>query len=96
MDPLAGRALNLRSAGEGRRGGSARGLVPAPARLNGVETVLAGARPSDDVVAKAAAAAADDLGGDILGDVFASAEYRKAMAPVFVRRAIAAAIQRAS
>jgi aerobic carbon-monoxide dehydrogenase medium subunit len=72
------------------------GLVPAPARLKGVETVLAGARPSDEVVAKAAAAATDDLDGDILGDIFASAEYRKAMAPVFVRRAIAAAIQRAT
>ena len=45
---------------------------------------------------KAAAAAAKQLGGDILGDIFASAEYRKAVAPVYVKRALAAAFQRAS
>ena len=72
------------------------GLVPVPARLRDVEAAVKGARPSEDVTAKAAAAATKQLGGDILGDVFASAEYRKAMAPVYVKRALAAAFQRAS
>ena len=72
------------------------GLVPVPARLRDVEAAVKGARPSQDVTAKAAAAATKQLGGDILGDVFASAEYRKAIAPVYVKRALAAAFQRAS
>jgi carbon-monoxide dehydrogenase medium subunit len=72
------------------------GLVPAPLRLKGVEAALTGARVSDDVAGRAAAATAADLDGDILGDVFASAEYRKAMAPVYVKRALSAAFQRAS
>jgi len=72
------------------------GLVPVPARLRDVEAAVKGARPSQDVTAKAAAEATKQLGGDILGDVFASAEYRKAIAPVYVKRALAAAFQRAS
>jgi carbon-monoxide dehydrogenase medium subunit len=72
------------------------GLVPVPARLGDVEAALKGARPSEDVTARAAAATAKQLGGDILGDVFASADYRKAIAPVYVKRALAAAFQQAS
>ncbi|RPI55864.1 MAG: xanthine dehydrogenase family protein subunit M [Acidobacteria bacterium] len=72
------------------------GLVPAPARLRHVENAVTGARPSDEMMTKAAAAVVQHLDGDILGDVFASAEYRKAVAPVYVKRALAAAVQRAS
>jgi len=72
------------------------GLVPSPARLGGVEAAVTGARPSGEAIAKAAAAVAEHLNGEILGDVFASAEYRKAMAPVYVKRALAAAVERAS
>jgi carbon-monoxide dehydrogenase medium subunit len=72
------------------------GLVPVPARLTDVETAVRGTRPSDEAVGKAAAAATRHFDGDILGDIFASAEYRKAMAPVFVKRALAAAVARAS
>jgi carbon-monoxide dehydrogenase medium subunit len=72
------------------------GVVPVPARLREVEAAVKGARPSGDGVAKAAAETARQLGGDILGDVFASAEYRKAMAPVYVKRALAAAFERAA
>ena len=39
--------------------------------------------------------AAKDLGGQSNGDIFASAEYRKAVAPVYVKRALAAAVARA-
>ena len=72
------------------------GLVPVPARLRDVESAITGAKHSEELVTKAAAAASKQLGGDILGDVFASAEYRKAMAPVYVKRALAAAFERAS
>ena len=72
------------------------GLVPVPARLRDVESAVTGSKPSEDVIAKAAAAASKHLGGDLLGDVFASAEYRKAVAPVYVKRALAAAFERAS
>jgi len=72
------------------------GLVPVPLRVREVETALTGSRPSADVMMKAADAAATHLENDVLGDVFASAEYRKAMAPVFVKRALASAFERAS
>jgi carbon-monoxide dehydrogenase medium subunit len=72
------------------------GLVPVPARLRDVEGAVTGAKPSEDVIAKAATAVSKSLGSEILGDVFASAEYRKAMAPVYVKRALAAAFARAS
>jgi carbon-monoxide dehydrogenase medium subunit len=72
------------------------GLVPVPARLKDVEGAVKGARPSEDVMTKVSSATAKQLGGDILGDVFASAEYRKAVAPVYVKRALAAAFERAS
>ena len=38
-----------------------------------------------------------DLGADdaLLSDIFASAAYRKAVAPVYVRRAVTAAAERA-
>ena len=72
------------------------GLVPVPARLRDVESAVTGAKPSEDVIAKAAAATSKQLGGDIIGDVFASADYRKAVAPVYVKRALAAAFERAS
>ena len=71
------------------------GLVPAPVRCAAVEQALAGKPLSDDVFAAAAGAVAGDLGDDLLGDVFASAEYRKAVAPVWVRRALQAAAGRA-
>ena len=35
-----------------------------------------------------------DLGDDILGDIYASAEYRRAVAPVWIKRALTAAAAR--
>jgi carbon-monoxide dehydrogenase medium subunit len=67
------------------------GLVPTPLRATSVERALVGQALSDEVLGRAAAAVAADLGGDIVGDLYASAEYRKAVAPVWVRRALAAA-----
>lgn len=67
------------------------GLTPCATRAGSVERALAGQRLTKDAIAAAAAHVADDLGSDVLGDVFASAEYRRAMAPVYVARAIAQA-----
>lgn len=71
------------------------GLVPSATRAPAVEKALTGQTLSADVIANAAARAGDDLGGDILGDVFASADYRRAVAPVWVKRALLLAAERA-
>ena len=71
------------------------GVTAVPARCAAVEAALAGQTLSADAIAAAAAAAASDLGADLLGDVFASGEYRKAVAPVYVQRALTAAADRA-
>jgi carbon-monoxide dehydrogenase medium subunit len=80
--------------------GSARvvvgGLVPRPARLESVEQALIG-QPATGATAQAAAAGTSgSLGDDVMGDVFASAEYRRAVAGTYVARAIAAALTKAS
>lgn len=64
------------------------GLVPQPVRAASVEKALVGHTLSPDLIAKAAAQISKDLGPDILGDLYASAEYRRAMAPVWVKRAL--------
>ena len=73
------------------------GLVPTPVQASSVEQALVGNPLTADTGAAAAQAVGDDLGSDddLLGDIFASATYRKAVAPVWVRRAIAAAVERA-
>jgi carbon-monoxide dehydrogenase medium subunit len=71
------------------------GLVPAAIRVPAIEKALVGMKPTPDAIAKAAALVSKSLGDDVLEDLFASAEYRKAMAPVFVKRALAAAFERA-
>lgn len=64
------------------------GLVPRPVRAAGVEKALVGQTLSADTIAKAASQVSQDLNADILGDLYASAEYRKAVAPVWVKRAL--------
>jgi carbon-monoxide dehydrogenase medium subunit len=71
------------------------GLVPVPIRAANVERALVGRPLSDEALAEAAAKVSADLDGEILGDLFASADYRKAVAPVWVRRALASAAARA-
>jgi len=71
------------------------GLTGKPTRLGAVEQALAGKELSGDNVAAAARATADALGDDVMGDVYASAEYRKAVAHVWVRQAVLAAAARA-
>jgi carbon-monoxide dehydrogenase medium subunit len=71
------------------------GLLPSARRAASVESALAGKTLSDDVIADAVKQVAADLGSDVSGDLYASAEYRSAMAPVYLKRAIAAAAARA-
>ena len=71
------------------------GVEAKPARASSVEAALAGSDLSDGALDAAAAAVAGDLNGDPMGDVFASTEYRRAMAAVYVRRALGAAASRA-
>lgn len=70
------------------------GLVPAARRAASVEEALAGQAPTADAIAAAAAAVSADLGDELIGDIYASAEYRRAMAPVCVKRALRAAVER--
>ncbi len=70
------------------------GLVPKPLRCSAVEAALKDQAPSEPAFAAAAAAVSGDLGDDLLGDVFASGDYRKAVASVYVQRAIEAAAGR--
>ena len=70
------------------------GLVPAAQRAPNVERSLTGQQPSDSAIAAAASQASQDL-GEVNGDIFASADYRRAVAPVYVKRALSAAVARA-
>ena len=62
-------------------------------RASAVETALTGAELNDSTIDSAAAHATDGI--DINGDVFASHEFRRHLAAVYTRRAIAAAMERA-
>ena len=70
------------------------GLVPAACRAPAVERSLTGQQPSDAAIATAAAQVDKDL-SEVNGDIFASADYRRAVAPVYVKRALSAAVARA-
>jgi len=70
------------------------GLTPTATRAVSVEAALVGETLNPDLIAEAAQAVQNDLGDDILEDIHAGAEYRKAMAAVFVKRALTAAMER--
>ena len=71
------------------------GLLPHASRARAVEGALTGKALDAAAMAAAAAQVKTDLGREVTGDVFASAAYRTAVAPVYVRRAVAAAAARA-
>jgi carbon-monoxide dehydrogenase medium subunit len=71
------------------------GLTPRATKASSVEMALVGRSLDENAIATAASEVENDLGGEILGDLQAGEEYRKAMAPVYVRRALTAAFQRA-
>lgn len=69
------------------------GVAPTPVRATRVERALAGAVPTANDVAEAAHLVDADI--DPYGDLHATADYRRAMARVFVRRALTQAWQQA-
>jgi carbon-monoxide dehydrogenase medium subunit len=70
------------------------GLLPAPVRCSEVEQTLQTQVISPESVARAASEVRRVLTDDVMGDIFASADYRKAMAPVYVARALTSAFSR--
>lgn len=70
------------------------GVGPTPLRPNKAENSLMGKMPSADNLDKAASLAAEAT--NPTSDIHASAEYRKDMVRVFTRRALQAAVAKAS
>jgi aerobic carbon-monoxide dehydrogenase medium subunit len=70
------------------------GATTHAVRLTGVEAALAGKAASADVIAAASQNAANDI-QDFNADLHGSADYRRAMIPVFTRRALEKALRRA-
>jgi carbon-monoxide dehydrogenase medium subunit len=71
------------------------GLTPMAIHAPSVEAALLGKNLDEAAIAAAANAVVDDLGRELLGDIHTSANYRKAMAPVYIRRALNLAAERA-
>ena len=71
------------------------GMVPSARRVSAVERALTGTKADPAAIASASAQVRAALGQDVSGDIYASAEYRAAVAPVYVERAILGAVARA-
>jgi len=71
------------------------GATPHAKKAPSVEAALVGNVLDADTIAAAAKAVQNDLGDDILSDIHASAGYRRAMAEVYVKRAVSKAAERA-
>ena len=71
------------------------GVETTPTRASSVEAALVGSDLGDGALDAAAAALAGDFTGDPMSDIFASDEYRRAMAAVYLRRALGIAVSRA-
>jgi aerobic carbon-monoxide dehydrogenase medium subunit len=70
------------------------GVTAMPTRLPSVEAALAGKALSAEAIAAAADKAAADLSGDVMGDIFASGDYRRGVAGRWVARAVSTAASR--
>lgn len=71
------------------------GLTAKATAAPSVGAALVGKALTAENIAAAAAQVAGDLGDDVMGDIHASADYRRAMAPVYVERALSKAASRA-
>jgi carbon-monoxide dehydrogenase medium subunit/6-hydroxypseudooxynicotine dehydrogenase subunit alpha len=92
---LGGAAVQLFLGSDGRCQQAAIALLsaaPTPLRRPEVEASLRGAALDEATVAEAARRAAADVSPT--GDIHGSAEYRRAMIPVFTRRALERAVAR--
>lgn len=72
------------------------GLTPTARRAPSVEKALQGKPLDEKRIEKAAESVDDDLGHDLLGGIHASAEYRRSVAPTYVKRALLKAWERAT
>jgi carbon-monoxide dehydrogenase medium subunit len=73
------------------------GLTPKATKTPSVEAALVGKPLDEATVAAAAEAVQNDLDdGDLVADIHASADYRKAILPVYVKRALMEAVARAN
>lgn len=93
---VVGVAANLTLTGDAceNAGIGITGVSSKAYRAEGVETGLKGAKLDEQTIANAASRATE--GVDVNGDIFASVEYRRHLATVFTRRAIAAAAEGAA
>ena len=71
------------------------GLLSHARRAAAVEKALSGKPATAASFEAAAGQVGTDLGKDVTGDLYASGEYRAAVAPIYVARALAAAASRA-
>lgn len=71
------------------------GLTPKATTLDSVAAAIVGNAVTDEHAESAAQVAVDEIGDDIMGDLYAGVEYRRDMLPVFVARALKAAASRA-
>jgi len=69
------------------------GAGPVPTRRSAVEQAMLGSDGAAEAIAAAAARAGEDM--EVLGDLHAGEEYRRAMVAVYTRRALTAAVERA-
>jgi carbon-monoxide dehydrogenase medium subunit len=70
------------------------GLSSHTTRCPSVEKALVGKTLGEAQLTAASQAATADLGDDIMGDIHASADYRKAMLAVYLQRALTKAAGR--
>lgn len=71
------------------------GLTPNAMRAPSVEAALQGQTLDEAQIEHAAQQVDADLGDDLLGDIHASADYRRSVAPTYVKRALLKAWERA-
>ncbi|MCA9979301.1 MAG: xanthine dehydrogenase family protein subunit M [Anaerolineales bacterium] len=71
------------------------GLTPHAKLVSSVSNALVGKLLTEENINTAVSEVSKHLGDDVMGDIHATAEYRRKMAPIFVSRAIVAATRRA-
>ena len=72
------------------------GMTPTARRAPSVEQALVGQALDVSTIDSAAGRIVDDLGDEVMGDMHASAEYRRSVAPAYVAEAVRKAMERAN